>query len=392
MSTTTTAEASLDPRSPAPAEVAHLAPDGRGAAPGAEGDEGGDVEALAARLGREWPALSAARRRTPEARARLREVASGLDSEEAALVVYGSLARKEWTPGSDVDWSLLVDGRASAQHLRSARAIARRLEEGKYQKPGPTGVFGNMTFSHDLYNKIGGQEDSNENTTQRVLLLLESVALGRPDAHERTLRLIIDRYLTDDRGLLYGTSRNKVPRYLANDIVRYWRTITVDFVDKQRGRPGAGWALRHAKLRLSRKLIFVAGLLSCLGCELYSPEAARQALSGPEAARSLEPMAEHLLAFVRKTPLDIVAHALLRSAVRPETAAQLFDAYDGFLAILEDDERRAHLKALQPEAMAGDALFRDVTRLGRRFQEALTCMFFREDERLTELTIDYGVF
>lgn len=51
----------------------------------------------------------------------------------------------------------------------------------------------------------------------------------------------------------------KVPRFLLNDIVRYWRTVTVDFVEKQRGQAGHGWGLRNAKLRMSRKLIFATG-------------------------------------------------------------------------------------------------------------------------------------
>src|SRR5260370_24135902 len=107
-----------------------------------------------------------------------------------------------------------------------------------------------MTFSHVRVQKIGGREDTNENTTRRVLLLQESVPFGKPDAHERVLRLILSRYLKDDRGLRFDTLPLKVPRFLLNDIVRYWRTVTVDFVEKQRGQAGQCWGLRDAKLRM----------------------------------------------------------------------------------------------------------------------------------------------
>ncbi|MCS6915588.1 MAG: hypothetical protein RMK29_00225 [Myxococcales bacterium] len=351
---------------------------------------GSDLDRLARRLGCPLPAIERARQRTPAVRAALGRLAADLCSEDCSLVVYGSLARAEWTPGSDVDWTLLVDGRASPTHLEVVRALSRRLDEGGYCRPGPSGVFGSITFSHDLYNRIGGQQDSNDNTTQRVLLLLESVAPAHPAARERTLRLLVERYLADDRGLLHSRRPRLVPRYLANDIVRYWRTMAVDFVDKQRGRGGAGWALRYAKLRLSRKLLFVSGMLACLGCELFIPPEVRAALSGPE--RSVAPLAQHLLSFLRRPPLEVVAHALLHTEVRPETAAQLLGAYDAFLAILEDDEQRKHLRQLPPDRLSDDPVFTQVSQLGRRFQEALAHMFFRDDPNLTRLMIDYGVF
>lgn len=342
------------------------------------------------RIGHEWPAICRARAQAAQTGRALEDHLRGVAAADASVVVYGSLARQEWTQQSDVDWTLLVDGPADPAHLRAAKDIERRLEEGRYNKPGPTGVFGNMTFSHDLFNKIGGSEDTNENTTQRILLLLESRSLNDGEAYNRVIDLILGRYLEDDRGLLYGSQPHKVPRYLVNDIVRYWRTIAVDFVDKQRGRGGRGWALRNAKLRLSRKLIFVAGLLTCFSCDLWSPAEARQALTGTQ--RSTAPMARHLREMVARTPLQILAQALLCLGSPPETARGLLDPYDAFLAILDDQDKRAHLSGLDPDHLSGDGLFIEVSRLGRRFQEALVRFFFREHERLSELTMIYGVF
>src|SRR6266700_860144 len=118
--------------------------------------------------------------------------------------------------------------------------------------------------------KIGGQNDTNRNTTQRILLLLESQPIGtRTEAHERVLRAVINRYLEEDTHPLTQNSKAyRVPRFLLNDIVRFWRTMAVDFASKQRDRAGKGWGLRNAKLRMSRKLIFASGLLVCFSANL----------------------------------------------------------------------------------------------------------------------------
>ena len=127
-----------------------------------------------------------------------------------------------------------------------------------------------MAFSHDIIHQIGGQNDTNRNTTQRILLLLESAPIGRNNqAHEQIIRGVVSRYLEEDTHLLTADSRQyRIPRFLLNDIVRFWRTMAVDFASKQRDRAGEGWGLRNAKLRMSRKLIFVSGLLVCFGCNL----------------------------------------------------------------------------------------------------------------------------
>src|SRR6201993_5370916 len=81
-------------------------------------------------------------------------------SQDTSLVVFGSLARGEWTSGSDLDWTYLVDGQANSDHLRIAQEIQKAISEHpEFRPPGQTGTFGNMAFSHDLIHQIGGQHD-----------------------------------------------------------------------------------------------------------------------------------------------------------------------------------------------------------------------------------------
>ena len=316
-------------------------------------------------------------------------VIKGTSSTDACVVVFGSLARKEWTSKSDVDWTLLIDGQADPQHLELTQTVAARLKKAKFSEPGATGIFGNMTFSHDLVQKIGGLADTNENITRRVLLLQESVAFGKHDAHKRVIRLILSRYLNDDRGFRFGRLPHKVPRFLLNDIVRYWRTVTVDFVEKQRGQAGQGWGLRNAKLRMSRKLIFATGMLSCFSCEMLSSSNARNELRQHNSTVAME---EHLRTFIKKTPLEILATFLLELRIKRKTVLKLFSSYDSFLGLLNNSAKRKHLKKLRPDDIPGDQVFREVRRFSREFQDGLTNLFFYENQKLQELTIFYGVF
>ncbi len=349
----------------------------------------GALARLQEKIDRRLPQIEAARRRTEETRARLAGLLCGLDPSDTSVVVFGSLARGEYTPGSDVDWTLLIDGQADEGHYKAARAVADTLRREGFQAPGPTGVFGNVAFSHPILHQIGGQDDTNKLTTQRILLLLESRPVVRAEAYERVLALVLTRYVEDDRGLLHGSKRSIVPRFLLNDIVRYWRTVTVDFVYKQRDRSD-GWVLRNLKLRMSRKLIFVSGMLTCFGFELSGTR-------GPWLGGDGKLVVPELVRFLRDRiavrPLDQLALAALRPAVRPETARALFEAYDAFLGVLADQEKRDHLKALTFDDLdRGDALFRETSQLGHRFQEALDRLFFEEDAELGRLVRSFGVF
>ncbi len=344
---------------------------------------------LQSHVGQEWKAINRARSGAIATSYAIDKTLQGLSSTDASVVVFGSLARKEWTKKSDVDWTLLIDGQADPEHLQVAQEVAARLEQDKFYPPGATGIFGNMTFSHDLVQKIGGREDTNENTTRRVLLLQESAAFGKADAYERVLRLLLSRYLKDDYGLRFGTLPYKVPRFLLNDIVRYWRTVTVDFVEKQRGQAGQGWGLRNAKLRMSRKLIFATGMLSCFSCHLFSSSDVKKEL---KAQHSTVAMEEHLRRFIKMTPLEILATFLLELNIDKRTAVKLFSSYNEFLNLMNDTAKRDHLKKLRPDNIRGDRVFKEVRGYSHEFQDGLTDLFFNKNKELRKLTTFYGVF
>jgi hypothetical protein len=166
---------------------------------------------------------------------------------------------------------------------------------------------------------------------------------------------------------------HRPPRFLLNDLVRYWRTIGVDFVAKDRERGGAGWGLRNAKLRTSRKLLFASGLLPVLRCHELRAEA----------------IAPFLAEQFAMPPTDRVADGFLRCGAVTE-GAEALGAYDRFLALLDDDEARAELRAVDGRGAAdGSARWREVAELGTLLEQRLLGLLFETE--LGPVTKRYAV-
>jgi predicted nucleotidyltransferase len=348
------------------------------------------VSLLEQRLQADWGHLPQAKRLSQDKRHEVQDAVAGFDSEDTSIVVSGSLARDEYTTGSDIDWTLLIDGSADPKHhdlLRKINDVIRPLA-GKPE--GAEGSFGAMVFSHNLIQEIGGEDDTNRNTTRRLLLLLESCVVGRDDAYKRVTRHLLNRYLIEDRGLWRGGSGYCVPRFLQNDFARYWRTMAVDFAYKLRNRAGKGWAIRNIKLRMSRKLIYVSGLLACYRCHLdFADPKNLEVFSDPSRHKEV---ADHLQEVFSLTPLEIVAGVLLQYKHLAGTAQKIFDSYNGFLGILADEGKRKDLDALKEEDSGKHEVYQEARSLSHAFRDGLLELFFDTESSMNDLTKNYGVF
>jgi predicted nucleotidyltransferase len=356
------------------------------------------IEKLDVESSDRWPHLEKARENAIEVRQLLSSELRCFTSDDVDVVVFGSLARREWTSGSDVDWTMLIDGQADTQHRVTAQAIEGLLRELKYKEaplkgPGGEGIFGNMVFSHDIVHHIGGQADSNRNTTQRILMLLEAMALRDPKdelggSYARVVRQILNRYLKSDSNFHSKTdNQSRIPRFLMNDIVRYWRTMCVDFAYKDWEQAGKKWAIRNIKLRTSRKLLFVAGLFMVFSC-YQNPSLNRDDSDSEEYALRLQ---EHLLHFVRATPLNTFVWTLVQLGFTKE-CCDFLDDYESFLGELNNSDVRERLEKLDERLVYDDPTFMKCREISHLLQKTLNKVCFEIDSPLREFTFEYGVF
>ncbi len=345
------------------------------------------LDELKSRIGGQWPALENARSTSTS---ELRELENSLLpsggralAEDAGLVLFGSFARGEYTSQSDLDWILLIDGQVDQEHFLQSQNVRKKLKDAGKIAPGATNTFGDLAFSHDVVQRIGGQDDTNKNLTLRMLLLLESISIGNDDVRQRVIRAVLRRYLADDPSLTWSDAG--IPRFLLNDIVRFWRTMAVDFADKFHDQAGEKWALRNAKLRFSRKLLALTGMLSCFSWQLHRPTV-------PKEANSVDTAMKHFETYLARPPLEIVADELLLGNISTEICRNILTPYNEFLGILDDEKSREELRDLPRDIAQRSGIFQHVRELSHAFQGALTDWLFAPDTELFRLVKQYGIF
>lgn len=325
------------------------------------GDDG--VVRLEAASGVRFPHVIAARAETQRRLVERRSLIASVEvDEDATVVLMGSWGRREVTSESDDDFMVLLAGGPREDARPSIEEVAGALGG---PPPGPEEIFGQHVLLHELGERIGRDEDTNTDLTTRMLLMLESVAICGDQADAR--RALIAGYLEAN------VKDHRPPRFLLNDIVRYWRTIAVDFESKMRARKGEGWGLRNAKLRLSRKALFAGGLLPVLECYRHP----------------VADMLGYLDERMSVPPLDRLADALVDRGAT-DAGVRALSAYDEFLAILDDGDKRRELRELGVAEATESSLFARIAEIGKVLEAGFLALLF-DDPELRRWVRDYLV-
>jgi predicted nucleotidyltransferase len=243
--------------------------------------------------------------------------------EKACVYATGSFGREETSKHSDLDLFIVGRGAKYPRELSPLTEICIKADLIEATKK-----FGIPEFDGDgqylahhseeeLIDNLGTRADDAENTfTARLLLLLESKPLLGLPTYQRIIDNVIAKYWRD-----YETHKSDfIPAFLANDILRLWRTFCVNYEAGTRTEPPREHAkrrLKNYKLKHSRLLTCYSGLLYLLG--LYVEK------------KTVSP--DNAVEMVRLTPTGRLEQLLLNERFQAghETMKKLLAHYEGFL-------------------------------------------------------------
>jgi hypothetical protein len=335
-------------------------------------------------FGEEWTNLAAASARTAERRAAASAAIDGFltqvlgtrrnPEDEPLIAAFGSMARDEMAPRSDFDYLVVLDHVEEDPGLIQVyrRAAQEGLRSIGVDAPGQSGLFGVATSGAELVNTIGLDTDSNLRMSRRVLLLEESVPLNADASWTRLAEAVVARYL-------YEQHRESpfVPRFLLNDVVRYWRTIAVDYQAKRwEEMAGKKWGLRYAKLLTSRKLVF-AGMVTTLFLPVLSDQAVTVGLLRDQC---------RLPALARLAQLVPILGDEGRDSLR-----RLISHADRVVGWFADATFRTALEPIEnPRAAEDGSAMHQIRELGERIQDDLESLFFSDEPLRSTADATFG--
>jgi predicted nucleotidyltransferase len=246
---------------------------------------------------------------------------------QVALVFVGSLGRGEANKTSDVDAFLLFpDLKSATENREFSESLFKELDSvikdssiGLHMAS-PDGAFANACNVDDLVRNIGGNNEDNKTLTRRQLLLTESRAICADSFYSDVKKSILNKYLADIQPI-----KDSRPIFLINDLIRYYRTICVDY-EYKKNEGGKPWAVRLTKLRHSRKLLYFSSLL----CLIESIK-----IDNKKRLMWLEEQ------FIDHTPLERII--LMLAKYGKSTHWKLLEDYNTFLEFMASPEMRSEL-------------------------------------------------
>ena len=213
---------------------------------------------------KEYPALFAAWNRSAKTFAAVKERLHQVDQRVATVAVSGSLGRMEQLNHSDGDFIVLLkdgiplDSSEARDAYQNVWSVLNPLGLGK---PKATGIYATSSNRAELCDPdTRGQVAEDVSTFgKRIQLLLDCQPVYGVDAFCNTVHDILERYTS---GMVESNNETRW-KYLLDDLIRYFRSLSVMSRWEARERPGY-WRLRNVKLRHTRLMMY-AGLLILMG-------------------------------------------------------------------------------------------------------------------------------
>ncbi len=264
--------------------------------------------------------------------------------ENSTVITFGSYARREASQESDIDYIVVGDHESNSVNFMNE--VEREIAKEFSLEPASDGAFAKYVKRSDMLSNLGGPNDTNLTLTWRLLLLLEGEWLSNEREFKKLRRELIERYVHET------IKDHQLTLFLLNDIIRYWRTMTVDYMYKtdETGKP---WAIRNIKLVFSRKLMYASGLFSV----------------GMTADCTDKGKVDKLEELFSMSPIERMK--FICGSSRIENALRI---YDFFLERMEDPKTRMALKSIK-RGDHHDPTFRDLKNQGHIFTRELLNAF-----------------
>ena len=216
------------------------------------------------------------------AQTRLTEVRKAFDekldrsrADDLCVYVTGSYARMEAAPSSDLDLFFVCSGSEDGEKLSVVESsllnssvinVCRQLDFPEFSKGGE---YLSVHYLKDILKRLGSPRDDYLNHfTARMLLLLESKCLFNDILYAETIDNIINAYWAD----YHEHEKDFRPIFLVNDILRFWRTLCLNY-EHNRDRLNNSDEkkrkahLKNLKLKFSRMLTCYWSIMEILSVD-----------------------------------------------------------------------------------------------------------------------------
>jgi predicted nucleotidyltransferase len=185
-----------------------------------------------------------------------------------SVFAAGSLGRFETGRKSDLDVFLLGRDKEDSHltdrpisRLDEIRLLSKLININASLKLPQFSGDGSYLKVHSVKRIVSSTGDANDDSenlfTTRLLLLLESKAIWNDKLRENAIESVLANYFKDGKG-----KKDFRPLFLLNDILRYWRTLCLNY---ERDRvTSRRWWKKNLNLKFSRKLTVFSTVLAIL--------------------------------------------------------------------------------------------------------------------------------
>lgn len=318
--------------------------------------------------------------RRAQTEARTKELRSLLDAAakiaegKACVYATGSFGRREASAFSDLDVFIVAKCDKPPEPEAKRQSVlnpldgilikAELIRVGRHLRfPDFTGD-GRYLVQYsvkDFTETLGTPEDDVTNTfTAKLLLLLESCPLVGSAVYDDVIDEVVSEYWRDYE----GHENDFIPAFLANDILRLWRTLCVNYEARTERTP----ELEKAKRKLKNFKLKHSRLLTCYSALLYL-----LALDARQGSVSQQDAIE----IIRLTPTERLECLQNRADLvdAKATIGDLLGQYEGFLMTTnarEDeliecflDKQKSRDYMLSADKF-GDLMFEALNQIGNR--------------------------